>query len=167
MTDTPRVPHPRCVALVGPQGGGKTSLLESILHVTGASQRKGSIKDGNTVGDSTDEAKTRLMSTEVTPAQTTYLGDSWTFLDCPGSVELAQDSFDALMAADAAVVSAPQPAAAHAAPSPDASPAPQRAPQTGPATAASRRRVPAARRTCPARGACRPAPGPCRPTPGS
>jgi elongation factor G len=101
---TTNVHLPRCVALVGPQGGGKTSLLESILHVTGTSQRKGYIKDGNTVGDSSDEAKSRLMSTEVTPASAAYLGDQWTFLDCPGSVELAQDAYDALMAADAAVV---------------------------------------------------------------
>ena len=108
MTDTsgttPHVHQPRCVALVGPQGSGKTSVMESILHVTGAIQRKGSIKDGNTTGDATEEAKSRLMSTEVTPAQTTYLGDSWSFLDCPGSVELAQDSYNALMVADAAVV---------------------------------------------------------------
>ena len=44
------------------------------------------------------------MSTELTVATTTYLGDQWTFIDCPGSVELAQESFNALMVADAAVV---------------------------------------------------------------
>jgi len=43
---------PRCVALVGPYGGGKTTLLESLLWITGGIQRKGSIQSGNTVGDS-------------------------------------------------------------------------------------------------------------------
>ncbi|MCB9959068.1 MAG: elongation factor G [Rhodospirillaceae bacterium] len=95
---------PRCIALVGPQGGGKTSLLESILHITGATGRKGTIKDGTTLGDSSEESKARLMSTELAVAQTEFLGEPWIFLDCPGSVELWQDTEGALMVADAAVV---------------------------------------------------------------
>ena len=35
---------PRAIALVGPHGGGKTSLLESIAIITGAIQRKGSVR---------------------------------------------------------------------------------------------------------------------------
>ena len=94
----------RCVALVGPYLSGKTSLLESILHVTGATQRKGTVKDGNTVGDASPEARARKMSVEMTPAETTYLGDRWTFLDCPGSIEFAQDAMHACCVADIAVV---------------------------------------------------------------
>ncbi len=96
--------EPRCVALVGPQSSGKTTLLESILFATGAVQRKGSIKDGSTVGDHAEEARARGMSTEPSIASTTYLDDDWTIVDCPGSVELAQDSYNSLMCADAAVV---------------------------------------------------------------
>jgi elongation factor G len=92
------------VALVGPQSGGKTTLLESIMFVTGAIPRKGSIRDGSTVGDASDEARARQMSTETSVATTSYLDDHWTFLDCPGSVELTHDVRCALMAADAAVV---------------------------------------------------------------
>ena len=94
----------RCAAFVGPYLSGKTSLLESLLHATGAISRKGSVKDGNTVGDSSAEARARSMSTEVNVAETEFLGDRWTFLDCPGSIELAQEAKAACMAADIAVV---------------------------------------------------------------
>ena len=94
----------RCVALVGPYLSGKTSLLESLLFSTGAITRKGSTRDGNTVGDSSPEAKARQMSVEVNPASFQYLDERWNVLDCPGSVELACETQAALMAADIAVV---------------------------------------------------------------
>lgn len=102
MTD--RSTLPRVAALVGPYASGKTSLLESLLFATGAIPRKGSVKDGTSVGDASPEARHRAMSIEANIAQTTYLGDSWTFLDCPGSIEFQQDSFNALLVTDAAVV---------------------------------------------------------------
>src|SRR5512132_2598246 len=73
---------PRCAALVGPYLSGKTSVLESVLSLTGAVSRKGSVRDGNTVGDGTAEARARQMSTEINIATTEYLGETWTFLDC-------------------------------------------------------------------------------------
>jgi len=72
---------PRCAALVGPYLSGNTSLLEAILARTEAISRKGSVKEGNTVGDSSAEARARQMGTEVNVATTSYLGDLWTFLD--------------------------------------------------------------------------------------
>ena len=95
---------PRCAAFVGPYLAGKTSLLESVLSLTGAISRRGTLRDGNTVGDGSAEARARRMSTEINIATTLYLGEAWTFLDCPGFVELAQDAYNALMVADAAVV---------------------------------------------------------------
>ena len=95
---------PRAVALVGPYGSGKTSLLESILAVTGAIQRKGAVPQGNTVGDSSPEARARQMSVEVNCATTKYLDESFTFLDCPGSIEFLQDTLNVLPGVDAAVV---------------------------------------------------------------
>ncbi|WP_374440794.1 elongation factor G [Stella sp.] len=95
---------PRCAALVGPYLSGKTTLLEALLHATEATARRGSVKDGTTVGDSATEARARRMSTELTVANTSYLGDPWTFIDCPGSVELASEAVGAMLAADAAVV---------------------------------------------------------------
>ncbi len=94
----------RNVAIVGPYSSGKTTLLESLLSVSGAITRKGSIKEGNTVSDSSPEARERQMSVEVSAASTTYETIEFTFLDCPGSIEFAQETYNALVGAGAAIV---------------------------------------------------------------
>ncbi len=94
----------RCAALVGPYLSGKTSLLESILLITGTIHRRGLVPDGNTVGDAAPESRAREMSTEMNIAHMTYLEDPWAILDCPGSLEFLQESRHALMVADVAVV---------------------------------------------------------------
>jgi elongation factor G len=95
---------PRCIALVGPFQSGKTTLLEAILARTGAIQRQGAVDAGTTVGDASKEARHHKMSVELTVATTAFMGDSYTFLDCPGSVEFVQDMRAVLPAVDAAVV---------------------------------------------------------------
>ena len=95
---------PRCIALVGPFQSGKTTLLEAILARTGAIQRQGTVEAGTTVGDASKEARHHKMSVELAVATTTFMGDSYTFLDCPGSVEFDHDMRAVLPAIDAAVV---------------------------------------------------------------
>ena len=92
------------MALVGPYLSGKTSLMEAMLHAAGALTRKGSVRDGNTVGDASPESRNRNMSTEILPARFNYLGDDWTVLDCPGSVEFLQEAMHGAAVADIAVV---------------------------------------------------------------
>jgi elongation factor G len=99
-----RATGPRCVALVGPFQSGKTTLLEAILARSGAIPRQGTIEAANTVGDSGTEARQHRMSVELTVATTNFMGDSYTFLDCPGSVEFIHDMRAVLPAIDVAVV---------------------------------------------------------------
>jgi elongation factor G len=99
-----RAVGPRCVALVGPFQSGKTTLLEAILARTGAIARQGTVEAGNTVGDASKEARHHRMSVELTVATTTFMGDNYVFLDCPGSVEFVHDMRAVLPAIDAAVV---------------------------------------------------------------
>lgn len=94
----------RNVAIVGPYSSGKTTLLESLLFLSGAITRKGKVVEGNTVGDNSPEAKERQMSVEVSTASTTYQEINFTFLDCPGSIEFAQETYNALVGAGAAIV---------------------------------------------------------------
>ncbi|NCS19410.1 MAG: elongation factor G, partial [Microcystis aeruginosa G11-06] len=92
------------VALVGPYSSGKTSLLESLLFVTGAITRKGKISDRNTVSDSSTQARDRQMSVEVSVAHSQYQDLNFTFLDCPGSIEFASETYNALVGAGAAII---------------------------------------------------------------
>jgi elongation factor G len=89
---------------VGPFQSGKTTLLEAILARTGAVPRQGTVEAGTTVGDGSPEARHHKMSVELSVASTNFLGDSYTFIDCPGSVEFVHDMRAALPAVDAAVV---------------------------------------------------------------
>jgi elongation factor G len=101
-TGTPK--GTRCVALVGPQSSGKTTLVESMLVAAGAIPKRGSIESGTMVSDVSPEARHRQMSTEITPVRFSYLGDEWVVLDCPGAVDLIQEAQQAMMISDAVVV---------------------------------------------------------------
>lgn len=110
---SPSVSSPRVAALVGPYTAGKTSLMEALLFVAGAIPRKGSVAAGTSVGDASAEARSRQMTVEPNLAHCRFLDEPWIFLDCPGSVELAQEAMSALMVADIAIVVAePDPARA-------------------------------------------------------
>lgn len=93
----------RVIALVGPQSSGKTTLLEAILRQTG---KLGAAQKGTTraFGDTSAEAKAREMGIDINFATTEFMGDSFTFLDCPGATELAQEAWSALPGVDAAIV---------------------------------------------------------------
>src|SRR5918994_1572298 len=98
-----RVTGPRCIALVGPYLSGKTTLLEAMLFRAGAIERQGRVTDGSTVGDGAPEARSHGMSVEINAASADFLGDTYTFLDCPGSIEFMQEAHAALAGCDAAV----------------------------------------------------------------
>ena len=99
-----RIAGPRLIAVVGPFQSGKTSLLEALLARAGGAARQGSVRDGTSVGDSSPEARNHAMSVEPNVASVDYMGDRFTFFDCPGSVEFAHDMRLALPVCDAAIV---------------------------------------------------------------
>lgn len=93
----------RNVAFIGINRSGKTSLVESILIMTGAISRRGKIQDGTMTTDYEPEAVSRQMSTQVTMARTTYNDYLFNILDCPGFVDFSEEVKLALMGVDAVV----------------------------------------------------------------
>jgi elongation factor G len=100
----------RALALVGPTSSGKTTLMEALLQVTGVVDRR---VGGEKVGDSSPEARARGHSVELNLAGFDFMGDRYSVVDCPGSLEFCADIDAALPAVDLAVVVAePEPAKA-------------------------------------------------------
>ena len=99
-----RLAGPKCIAIVGPFASGKTTLLEAILARTGAVPRQNAVSSGSTVGDHSAEARAHQMSVEATVATTEFMGDTLTFIDCPGSIEFSFEAEPVLTACDVAVV---------------------------------------------------------------
>jgi elongation factor G len=89
---------------VGPFQSGKTTLLEAILARMGALQRQGTVAAGTTIGDSSAEARSHAMSVEANVATVDFMGDAYSFIDCPGSVEFLAEMRSVLPVVDAAVV---------------------------------------------------------------
>ena len=94
----------RAIALVGPNGSGKTSLMESLLYAAGAIDRQGAVEAGTTIGDPSPEARARHQSVELNVASFDFMGDRYALIDCPGSVEFQAECDFALLAVDLAVV---------------------------------------------------------------
>ena len=93
----------RNVAFIGINRSGKTTLVESILHVTGAISRRGKTQDGSTTTDHEPEATTRQISTQTSMARTVYRDTTINILDCPGFVDFSEEVKLSLLGADIAV----------------------------------------------------------------
>jgi elongation factor G len=94
----------RNICLLGHGGNGKTSLVESMLYLTGATDRLGRITDGNTVSDSDPEEIKRKISISLSVAPISYQGCKINVLDTPGYFDFSGETLEALRVADAGII---------------------------------------------------------------
>ena len=79
----------RNVCVAGHGTSGKTTLVESLLYNAGAINRQGSVADGNTVSDFTEEEKNRGISISASINAVEYKQNLITFIDTPGYFDFA------------------------------------------------------------------------------
>ena len=94
----------RLIALVGPAGAGKTSLAEACLFASGTTDRQGSVANKSSIGDSSEESRSRGGSTETNLYNFTYLGEKYAIVDAPGSIGFSADASRGVAVADVAIV---------------------------------------------------------------
>jgi elongation factor G len=94
----------RNVAVLGHGGSGKTSLVEALLHNTGATTRVGRVEDGTTVSDWDPEEQRRGISINLSVVPVVFNNIKLNLIDTPGYIDFAGEVLSALEVAEAGLV---------------------------------------------------------------
>src|SRR5206468_3033669 len=94
----------RNVAVVGHRGTGKTSLVESMLFQSGATNRLGTVEQGSTVSDWDEDEQRRQMSLAASVCHVDWQGRKINLVDAPGDAGFQGDAVAALRVVEGALV---------------------------------------------------------------
>ncbi|MCL2155445.1 MAG: elongation factor G [Leptospirales bacterium] len=94
----------RNVAIIGHGGTGKSTLLESMLFVSGQIDRMGSLESGTLVSDFDDDEKERKISIKTSLAFVENDGVKINILDTPGTADFIGEGRAALQAVETAIL---------------------------------------------------------------
>ncbi|MBQ8974706.1 MAG: elongation factor G [Oscillospiraceae bacterium] len=94
----------RNVVIMGHSSNGKSSLVESMLYMTGATDRLGKVTEGNTVSDYDPEEIKRKISVSASTVYVDYNDRKINIIDTPGFFDFAGEVMQALRVADAGII---------------------------------------------------------------
>ncbi|HSW60935.1 MAG TPA: GTP-binding protein, partial [bacterium] len=94
----------RNICVAGHGTSGKTTLVESLLFNAGAVNRQGTVEDGNTVSDFTEEEKNRGISISASINSCEYKKCLISFVDTPGYFDFAGEVAATIPFCEAAIL---------------------------------------------------------------
>lgn len=99
----------RNLVLLGHTNSGKTTLVDALLHKLGINDRLGSVNNGSSMADYTDEEKSRNITIFAKPFSAEYKTSTgrtveYVFTDTPGYMDFFGQVLSAVRAADAGVI---------------------------------------------------------------
>ena len=95
----------RNFAILGHSGSGKTTLTDALIFKLGLNDRQGSVDNGSSLSDYTDEEKARKISLFACPFTADYKAEAGrtfrlVFTDTPGYMDFYGQVLGAVRAAD-------------------------------------------------------------------
>ena len=94
----------RCIAIVGPSQVGKTTLMESLLHVCGQIHQRGRVEDNTTLSDFLADENELKMSVSMGISNATFMNEKFNFIDCPGSSDFINEFIQVLNIVDMCII---------------------------------------------------------------
>ncbi len=94
----------RNLTFLGASDAGKTTLVEAIAHLLGATTRQGRVEDGTTLCDFTPEEKEKKHSLQAAVVHLQAGGGELNLIDTPGYPDFVADAITSMGAAGCAVL---------------------------------------------------------------
>ncbi|MDY0165715.1 MAG: elongation factor G [Thermoguttaceae bacterium] len=94
----------RNIVLCGHGSAGKTTLVDTLLHKTGAVKRHASVDDGTSICDFDEEEKHHKYTIESTVTHFDHAGQHFHAIDTPGYPDFIGQAIGAMRGADTAVI---------------------------------------------------------------
>ena len=94
----------RNILVAGHAGCGKTTLVEALLYMSGATERMGRVEDGTTVSDFDPEESRRKASLNASVVPVEMNGTKYNLIDAPGLFDFETGAAEGVMAAESVLI---------------------------------------------------------------